>query len=57
MLIRLTEDVYFRAAKFEEYGKLSHMPLEDLEAGARIDVSEQKGKSDGFCTLEKCETG
>ena len=35
-------DVYFRAAKFEEYGKLSHMPLEDLEAGARIDVSEQK---------------
>ena len=23
-------DVYFRAAKFKEYGKLSHMPLEDL---------------------------
>lgn len=35
-------DVYFRAAKFKEYGKLSHQPLEELEAGARIDVSEQK---------------
>lgn len=35
-------DVYFRTNKFEEYGKLSHMPLEDLEAGARIDVSSIK---------------
>ena len=35
-------DVYFRTTKFKEYGKLSHMPIEDLEAGARIDVSSQK---------------
>lgn len=35
-------DVYFRTEKFEEYGKLSHMPLEDLEAGARIDVNSVK---------------
>ncbi len=35
-------DVYFRSRKFDGYGKLSHMPLEDLESGARIDVSEQK---------------
>lgn len=35
-------DVYFRTKEFREYGKLSHMPLEDLEAGARIDVNEQK---------------
>ncbi len=27
-------DVYFRAKKFNEYGKLSHQPLEDLAAGA-----------------------
>ncbi len=27
-------DVYFRAKKFDEYGKLSHQPLEDLAAGA-----------------------
>lgn len=35
-------DVYFRTHKFEEYGKLSHMPLDDLEAGVRIDVSSIK---------------
>ncbi len=35
-------DVYFRVKKFAAYGKLSHQPLENLEAGARIDVGEQK---------------
>lgn len=35
-------DVYFRTKKFNGYGKLSHQPLEDLEAGARISVGEQK---------------
>ena len=35
-------DVYFRTKAFLEYGKLSHMPIEDLEAGARIDVSLHK---------------
>ncbi len=34
--------VYFRSRRFEEYGKLSHQPLEDLESGARIDVSDVK---------------
>ena len=35
-------DVYYRTTKFEEYGKLSHQPLEDLQAGARIDVTDIK---------------
>lgn len=35
-------DVYFRVKKFPEYGKLSHQPLENLEAGARIDVADVK---------------
>ncbi len=34
--------VYFRSRRFSEYGKLSHQPLEDLESGARIDVSDVK---------------
>ena len=42
-------DVYFRAKKFDEYGKLSHQPLEDLEAGARIDVAEIKEDAMDFC--------
>ena len=35
-------DVYYRTSKFEGYGKLSHQPLEDLVAGARVDVNEIK---------------
>ncbi len=35
-------DVYFRTHKAKEYGKLSHQPLDELEAGARIDVTEVK---------------
>ena len=35
-------DVYFRTKKFKEYGKLSHQPLSDLEAGARISIGELK---------------
>ena len=35
-------DVYFRTHKFDEYGKLSHQPLDDLESGARIAVGEEK---------------
>ncbi|MEG1773521.1 MAG: cysteine--tRNA ligase [Oscillospiraceae bacterium] len=34
--------VYFRSRKFKEYGKLSHQPLEELESGSRVDVSEHK---------------
>ena len=35
-------NVYFRTKKFSNYGKLSHQPLEDLEAGARIEVNSDK---------------
>ncbi|MTI57955.1 cysteine--tRNA ligase [Geosporobacter ferrireducens] len=35
-------DVYFDTARFEDYGKLSKQNLEDLEAGARIEVNEIK---------------
>jgi cysteinyl-tRNA synthetase len=34
--------VYFRTKKFEEYGKLSKKNLDELEAGKRIAVEEQK---------------
>ena len=34
--------VYFRTKKFREYGKLSKKNLEDLEAGKRIAVEDQK---------------
>ncbi|MDR2559893.1 MAG: cysteine--tRNA ligase, partial [Oscillospiraceae bacterium] len=39
-------DVYFEAAKFKEYGKLSKMPLDELRAGASERVSESGLKRD-----------
>jgi cysteinyl-tRNA synthetase len=35
-------DVYFRTASFPEYGKLSHQNIEELQAGARIEVNDKK---------------
>lgn len=35
-------DVYFRSRKYDEYGKLSHQPLDDLESGSRVDIGEKK---------------
>ncbi len=50
-------DVYFRANRFDSYGKLSHQPLEDLEAGARIDISEQKENPMDFCLWKSAKEG
>jgi cysteinyl-tRNA synthetase len=35
-------NIYFEVAKFDEYGKLSGNTLEQLRAGARIEVNEEK---------------
>jgi cysteinyl-tRNA synthetase len=35
-------DVFFSVRKFEGYGKLSKKPLDEMEAGARVEVNEQK---------------
>lgn len=35
-------DVYFKVNSFAEYGRLSGKKLEDLEAGARVEVNEMK---------------
>ena len=41
----VTDDgVYFEVASFEEYGKLSHHKLEDLEEGASERVTDVEGK-------------
>ncbi|MBQ6816442.1 MAG: cysteine--tRNA ligase [Clostridia bacterium] len=50
-------DVYFRAKKFNEYGKLSHQPLEDLESGARISVGEIKEDAMDFCLWKGAKPG
>ena len=39
---RTDDGVYFRTGSFKDYGKLSHMNRDDLEAGARIEVDSGK---------------
>lgn len=36
------QDVYFDVKKYKDYGKLSQQTLEDLEAGARIEIDKRK---------------
>ncbi len=50
-------DVYFRTKKFAEYGKLSHQPLDDLQAGARISVGEQKEDAMDFAVWKAAKEG
>ena len=50
-------DVYFRSKKFDEYGKLSHQPLEDLEAGARIATDDIKEDPMDFCLWKGAKPG
>ena len=50
-------DVYFSPSKFSEYGKLSHQPLEDLEAGARIMVGEVKKEPMDFALWKSAKPG
>ncbi len=40
--------VYFEVKKFSDYGKLSNKNLEDLVAGSRIEISENKINSEDF---------
>lgn len=39
---RTSDGIYFDTSKFKEYGKLSGQRLEDKEAGARVEVNEEK---------------
>ena len=40
--------VYFEVKKFDDYGKLSNKKLEDLIAGSRVEVSDNKKNSEDF---------
>lgn len=50
-------DVYFDVSKFPEYGKLSHQPLDDLKAGARIEVGEKKRDPMDFAVWKAAKPG
>ena len=50
-------NVYFSVESFEDYGKLSGRTIEDMQAGARIDVKEDKRHPMDFALWKKVEPG
>ena len=53
----LEGDVYFSVEKFPEYGKLSGRKLEDMQAGARIEVDERKHHPMDFALWKAAKPG
>lgn len=53
----LDGDVYYRVEKFEHYGELSGRTLEDMQAGARVDVNDRKENSMDFALWKAVKPG
>ena len=50
-------DVYFEVSKYPAYGRLSGRSLEDLEAGARVDVDPRKRSPYDFALWKSAKRG
>lgn len=50
-------DVYYDVSRFENYGRLSGRNLQDLQAGARIEVDEAKNDPLDFVLWKKAKAG
>ena len=53
----LDGDVYYSVEKFEGYGKLSGRKLEDMMAGARVDVDDRKHNPMDFALWKSAKPG
>ncbi|OGF55204.1 MAG: cysteine--tRNA ligase [Candidatus Fraserbacteria bacterium RBG_16_55_9] len=50
-------DVYFHVKKFTDYGKLSGKPIDELQAGARVEVDERKENALDFALWKSAKPG
>jgi cysteinyl-tRNA synthetase len=50
-------DVYFRTAKFADYGKLSHQNIDELQFGIRIEVGDRKENQQDFVLWKGAKQG
>ena len=57
MAYQINGDVYFSVEAFKGYGKLSGRKLEDMEAGARVDVDENKRNPFDFALWKSSKPG
>jgi cysteinyl-tRNA synthetase len=54
---RLNGDVYYNVEKFPDYGRLSGKKLEELQAGARVEVDERKRNPLDFALWKAAKPG
>lgn len=54
---RVDGDVYFPVARFDRYGKLARKKLDELEAGARVEVDERKKSPLDFALWKSSKPG
>lgn len=57
MAYPLDGDVYFRVRSDEDYGKLAHRSLDEMEAGARVTVDERKDDPMDFALWKASKPG
>ena len=57
MAYEVDGDVYFRVRADEDYGKLSHRSLDEMEAGARVAVDERKYDPMDFALWKSSKAG
>src|SRR5206468_3207432 len=50
-------DVNYRVTRFDEYGKLSHRKLDDMQAGARIEIDPRKEHPMDFALWKAAKPG
>ncbi|MDQ0160426.1 cysteine--tRNA ligase [Alkalibacillus salilacus] len=50
-------DVYFKTRAFDEYGKLSHQSIDELQSGARIQVGDKKQDPLDFALWKDAKDG
>jgi len=50
-------DIFFAIESFKDYGKLSGRKLEDMEAGARVDIDERKRNPFDFALWKSAKPG
>jgi cysteinyl-tRNA synthetase len=50
-------DIFFSVEKFKDYGKLSKRNLEEMQAGARVEIDEKKGNPLDFALWKASKPG
>ena len=51
------DNVLFSVPSMPDYGQLSRRPLDEMIAGARVEVAPYKKRPEGFCVVEAVEAG